>query len=80
MELRDTINQKSFSPQSSPQTDFFSNETLDTTSLEVFDNEKFEKEFEDLLNRYDENLKDIAQKSAAAQNNGDNGGNSSQPR
>jgi len=79
VELRDTINQKSFSPQSSPQTNFFSNETLENTVVEVA-GQNFQQEFEDLLNRSDENLKDIAQKSAAAQNNGDNGGNSSQPR
>lgn len=78
-QLVDTI-RNTYIPSPSTQTPVFANETLDTTSLEVFDNEKFEKEFEDLLNRYDENLKDIAQKSAAAQNNSDNGGNNSQSR
>lgn len=77
-QLVDTI-RNTYIPSSSTQTQVFANETLDTTSSEVFENEKFEKEFEDLLNRYDENLKDIAQKSAAAQNNSDNGGNNSQP-
>lgn len=75
VELRNT-----YIPSSSTQTPVFANETLDTTSSEVFDNEKFEKEFEDLLNKYDGNLQDIAQKSAAAHNNSDNGGNNSQPR
>lgn len=75
VELRNT-----YIPSSSTQTPVFANETLDTTSSEVFDNEKFEKEFEDLLNKYDGNLQDIAQKSAAAQNNGDNGGNNNQTR
>lgn len=78
-QLADAI-RNTYIPSSSTQTPVFANETLDTTSSEVFDNEKFEKEFEDLLNRYNENLKDIAQKSAAAQNNGGNGGNNSQPR
>lgn len=78
-QLVDTI-RNTYIPSSSTQTPNFANETLDTTSSEVFDNEKYQKEFEDLLNRYDENLKDIAQKSAAGQGKSDNGENNSQTR
>lgn len=34
----------------------FDNETLQNTNVELFANEEFQKDFEDLLNKYDRNL------------------------
>lgn len=72
--------ERSYIPPTDSTQMVFDNETLQNTNVEVFANEEFRKDFEDLLNKYDQNLQTIATKSAAGQANSNNNGSYAQQR